>query len=390
MLIIILSLLCGLTALSIDMNLPAYSSLQNFFHADESHVQLTLSIFLIGYSIGQMICGPLSDHYGRRPVLLWGLVIFTLTGLACAVSQSLHWLIGFRLVQGAAASVGAVLSRAIIRDLYKKEQIAAALSQLTQVVMIAPMLAPIIGGVILEHLGWRAIFFTLAALGVIAWLATFYKIPESLKTKDEKSGEILHVLHIFVKVFTNKITFSYIAANCFIYSAMFCYVSMSPFIYMDVYGVSKSLFGFYMAVPVLFLIVGATTNGFLLKKFKSEKLLQVGIYLVIIAGFTLCALVLLKVPSVLAVMLPMCLYMFALGITSPNLTAAAIAPYPQHAGIASSLIGGFQTFSAAIASSVATYYYSHSAVSLALAVGILSVGSAVLSFSVHHRRMVAL
>lgn len=381
MLLFILSLLCGLTALSIDMNLPAYGSLQQAFHTDESHVQLTLSLFLIGYSVGQLICGPMSDHFGRRPVLLWGLVLFTVSGFLCGISQSLYVLISFRFVQGAAASVGAVLSRAIIRDIYNKEQIASALSRLTQVVMIAPMLAPILGTIVLNVWGWRAIFYTLTALGMISWLAAYTKLPETLKQRDHNSGNLRHVFKSFVQIIKHPVTFRYMVANCLVYSAMFCYVSMSPFIYMEVYKIPRTYYGLLMAVPVLFLVFGATANKFLLKRHVTETLLQWGINLTVFSGLVMCALVLMQIPHIAVVILPMCMYMFALGIVSPNLTAVAISPYPNHAGVASSLIGGLQTFVAAIASAIATYFYTQNAASFAIAVGVLTLASAILSYT---------
>src|SRR5215217_4653400 len=176
---LLLASLTGLTALSIDMSLPAMPQLQETFGAGVSAVQLTLSIFLTGFALGQIVCGPLSDRWGRRPVLLAGLALFTLAGLVCAGSTSLAMLVAARFVQGAGASVGPVVARAIVRDRFDSRKAAAVLSQMTQVMIVAPLLAPTLGGYMLVHLGWPAIFVVLGASGALMSLICWRFLPET-------------------------------------------------------------------------------------------------------------------------------------------------------------------------------------------------------------------
>src|SRR5215218_3282825 len=179
LLTLLLAALTGLTSLSIDMSLPAMPQLQETFRAGVSAVQLTLSIFLTGFALGQVVCGPLSDRWGRRPVLLAGLSLFTLAGLVCAASSSLPMLVAARFVQGAGASVGPVVARAIVRDRFDSRRAAAVLSQMTQVMIVAPLLAPTLGGYLLVRTGWPAIFVVLGASGALLSFICWRFLPET-------------------------------------------------------------------------------------------------------------------------------------------------------------------------------------------------------------------
>src|SRR5215203_4545352 len=184
---LLLATLTGLTALSIDMSLPAMPQLQETFAAGVSAVQLTLSIFLAGFALGQVFCGPLSDRWGRRPVLLAGLALFTLAGLVCAGSTSLTMLIAARFVQVMGASVGPVVARAIVRDRFDSRRAASVLSQMTQVMIVAPLLAPTLGGYLLVRTGWPAIFVVLGASGALLSFVCWRFLPET--ARPEKAEE---------------------------------------------------------------------------------------------------------------------------------------------------------------------------------------------------------
>jgi DHA1 family bicyclomycin/chloramphenicol resistance-like MFS transporter len=178
--VVLLAALTGLTALSIDMSLPAMPQMQRAFQAGTASVQLTLSLFLLGFAIGQLVCGPLSDRVGRRPVLLGGMALFTLAGLLCAVSTSLPMLVAFRCLQGMGASVGPVVARAMVRDCFDSRRGAAVLSQITQVMIIAPLVAPTLGGYLLVLLGWPAIFLALGGSGALLGLVSWRSLPETI------------------------------------------------------------------------------------------------------------------------------------------------------------------------------------------------------------------
>jgi DHA1 family bicyclomycin/chloramphenicol resistance-like MFS transporter len=369
---VILAALSALTSLSIDMSLGAMPQLQKVFHADVSAVQLTLSLFLLGYAVGQVVSGPLSDRWGRKPVLLVGISVFIVAGLVAACSTSLPMLIAVRLVQGLGASVGPILARAIIRDLFESHEAAGVLSQMTQVLIIAPLIAPSIGGYLMGWFGWSSIFFLLAASGAVLFYMCWRYLPETMLEAHSEAGDLRHILVGFRTVFSHRESLRHILTVAFSYSAMFAFVSGVPFIYMDVFHVPEHKFGIYFAVTALALMMGVTANRALLKHHAPLTLLRYGVLLLFGAGCLLAVVSWLQFGGLAGVIVPMMIYLFALGIVQPNATAAAMAPHGRLAGIASSIIGGLQTGGGAVAGYFVAAFFNQSALSLGVTVAVLS------------------
>src|SRR5215208_5691706 len=271
---LLLASLTGLTALSIDMSLPAMPQLQETFGAGVSAVQLTLSVFLAGFALGQVFCGPLSDRWGRRPVLLAGLALFTLAGLACAGSTSLTMLVAARFVQGAGASVGPVVARAIVRDRFDSRRAAAVLSQMTQVMIVAPLLAPTVGGYLLVHTGWPAIFVVLGASGALLSFVCWRFLPETARPK-QVDVEVKRPTAVagLREVLKDRASLRHALTTCFAYAGMFAYVGSSPFVLMDGFGVGEESFGYYFDLTATALLVSATVNRALLRRHKPSLLI---------------------------------------------------------------------------------------------------------------------
>ncbi|MET0650652.1 MAG: multidrug effflux MFS transporter, partial [Pyrinomonadaceae bacterium] len=361
----------GLTALSIDMSLPAMPQLQETFGASVSSVQLTLSIFLAGFALGQVFCGPLSDRWGRRPVLLAGLALFTLAGLVCAGSTSLTMLLAARFVQGAGASVGPVVARAIVRDRFDSRRGASVLSQMTQVMIVAPLLAPTLGGYLLVHMGWPAIFVVLGASGALMSVICWRYLPETVRPlqvadveapKTKTRGSLREVLK-------HRESLRHALTTCFAYAGMFAYVGSSPFVLMDGFGVAEEDFGYYFAMTATALLISATVNRSLLKRNTSSLLiLRRGVLVVFGAGVSLALAAWLGVGGLAGVLVPMMAYMFGQGLLMPNATAAAMAPHGESAGLISSLMGALQTAGGALAGYLVGAFYDHTPISLAVTV----------------------
>jgi DHA1 family bicyclomycin/chloramphenicol resistance-like MFS transporter len=371
---LLLAALTGLTALSIDMSLPAMPQLQQSFGAGVASVQLTLSIFLVGFALGQVVCGPLSDRWGRRPVLLAGLTLFTLAGLVCAASVSLPMLVTARLAQGLGASVGPVVARAIVRDRYDSRRSAAVLSQMTQVMIIAPLLAPTLGGYLLSALGWPAIFLTLGGSGALMLFLCWRYMPETAVLKRPEAEEAPTGTAAGLReVIAHRPSLRHALTTCFTYSGMFAYVGASPFILMDVFGVSKENFGYFFALTAAALLVAATVNRSLLKRrTPSLLILRRGVVIIFAAGLTLGLAVWFGVGGLAGVLLPMMAYMFGQGLVMPNATAAAMAPHGQSAGVISSLMGGLQTAGGALAGYLVGAFYDQTPLSLAVTVSVFA------------------
>ena len=375
-----LAALTGLTALSIDMSLPAMPQLQRSFGAGVGAVQLTLSLFLVGFAAGQLVCGVVADRIGRRPVLLGGLALFALAGLACAASPSLPVLIGLRLVQGVGASVGPILARAIVRDCYAPREASGVLSQITQVMIAAPIVAPSVGGLLLLAFGWPAIFLVLGAAGALLWLVAWRRLPETLPAA-VRGAERVPLLRSYAAVLTHRDSLRHGLTICFSYAGMFAYISGSPFVLIEALGVPRSLFGALFALPALALMVGATLNRRLVTRMEPALLLRRGVLLVTGAGLVLLALAGTGTGGVAGVMVPMMVYMLGMGLVQPNATAAALAPHGRMAGVTSSLIGSTQTAAGAVSGSIVGAFYDHTPRSLAVVVAIAGV----LTLLVHRR-----
>jgi DHA1 family bicyclomycin/chloramphenicol resistance-like MFS transporter len=367
---LLLAALTGLTALSIDMSLPAMPQLQETFGAGVSAVQLTLSVFLAGFALGQVFCGPLSDRWGRRPVLLAGLALFTLAGLACAVSPSLSMLIAARFVQGMGASVGPVVARAIVRDRFESSKAAAVLSQMTQVMIVAPLLAPTLGGYMLVHLGWPSIFAALGASGALVSLICWRFLPETARPeKVDDDSERSGARGGLRDVLKHRASLRHALTTCFAYAGMFAYVGSSPFVLMDGFGVAEENFGYFFALTATALLVSATLNRALLKRHTPSLLiLRRGVFVVFAAGASLAVAAALGVGGLAGVLVPMMAYMFGQGLLMPNATAAAMAPHGESAGVISSLMGALQTAGGALAGYLVGAFYDHTPLSLAVTV----------------------
>lgn len=385
---LLLASLTALTALSIDMNLPAMPQFARIFGTDVATAQLTLSLFLIGFGAGQLVCGPLADRYGRRPVLLSGLALYAVAGFLCASSTSLGMLVGLRALQGFGASVGPILARAIVRDRFEGKEAVGVLSQITQVMIIAPMVAPSLGGILLGTTGWRSIFLLLATFGTVMLAIVARSLPETIPYRHTDPGYLGHIGRSFKSALSHRDTRLNLLNICLASAGMFAYISGSPFVVMDVFGVSQGLFGILFALPALSLLVGATVNRRLLATKSSEEILWIGARIVAVAGALIALLSLLNVGGVAAVIVPMMVYLFGVGLLMPNATSAAMAPHPHVAGLTSSLIGSLQTLAGALSGFVVGATFDHTSRPLALTVGILAALSLVCA--VRARQMAAL
>jgi DHA1 family bicyclomycin/chloramphenicol resistance-like MFS transporter len=363
----LLAALAGMTALSIDINVPAMKKLEEVFHADAAQVQPTLYAFLAGYAIGQLVCGPISDRKGRRPVLLVGLFIFTLAGFACTFSQTLSQLIFFRLVQGLSASVGLTLARAMVRDKYNREEAAGVLSQITQMMILAPVVAPILGAALLV-IGWRAVFLALGVIGAILWALCALRLPETLAHTPGPDDPKQNVLQNFWTVLRHRGSFSFILAVGFSYCGLFGYIGGSHIVFMGLFHLDEMRFSEVFAATAFCLMIGATVNRRLLPRHGAFKLLRVGALVLVAAGAALMLAAWLH-PSIPTIMVPCMAYLFGLGMVAPNATALAMAPHGRLAGVVASLAGFLQSAGGAVAMQCAARFFDgHTPKSLAAVV----------------------
>lgn len=372
--IVLLGSLTALTALSIDMSLPALPFLTKSLQIPADRAQLTLSLFLLGFAIGQLVVGPASDRFGRRPVLLWGLLAFTLAGAGCARSQGIEALILCRFLQGMTACVGPVLGRAVVRDHFSAERAAALLSSLTVVLAVAPLVAPMIGGQLLDHFTWHAIFWALSLAGLALFGLAAAFLGESLSPENRQIHGPAEIAGSFALFLRNRESVAHALIICFVFGAQFAYISGSPFVVIEVFGVPPHHYGLFFGATAICLIVGASANGRLLREHTPARLLRTGLFLLASAGGALSLIALLG-GGMIATLIPLMLFFFALGIVTPNATAAALQPMGRRAGVASALLGVFQMAGGAVAGWTVSAFYDHSARPMSFAVGALSVAA---------------
>src|SRR6187402_728739 len=261
LLLILLALLSSFTPLSIDMYLPALPVIAVDLGGTVGDIQLTLSAFMIAFGFGQIFYGPAGDRFGRRPVILTGLATYIAASIGCAFAAAAGQLVVLRLLQGLAACGGVVLARTMVRDLAEKDQAARAMSLMHACSSIAPMLAPLIGGQVLWFFGWRAIFWVLAGIGVLAWTATWLRLPETLRPEYRQPLHLGSVLKRYSELVRHRAFMGYALTGGFQFAALFSFLSGSPFVFIERYGLSPQLYGLIFGAQVVFLTLGSLTNA---------------------------------------------------------------------------------------------------------------------------------
>ena len=254
------ALLAALTAvgpLSTDMYLPSLPDIAHEFHASTPQVQLTLSAFLIGFAVGQIVYGPVSDRYGRKPVLLAAVGLFCAASLACTLSTSIEMLIAARAAQALGGSGAVVLTRAIVRDLYSGVRAGRELSLIGSVMALAPVLAPIGGGALQTVFGWQAIFVVLVAAGAIAMTITWTLLPETL-AKPTMNGAPVSMLRSYRIVLSSRVYLAYLGLGSFSYAGLFAWLSGASFVLQNLYGLTPFVFGCVFAIASFGYLAGTT------------------------------------------------------------------------------------------------------------------------------------
>jgi DHA1 family bicyclomycin/chloramphenicol resistance-like MFS transporter len=340
-----LSLLIAMAAIgpiSIDIFLPSLPDMTRVFATDVSHVQMTMSIFIGGFAIAQLVLGPLSDRYGRRKVMLAGIALYFFASLAALTAGSIEALILARLVQSFGACVGPVLSRAIVRDAFPKDKAAQTLALMAAVFTIAPALAPIFGGWLHTLFDWRANFVVMVIFGAALFVGVWVKLAETNQNLDRHALKVGRMLNTYALLLTHRSFLGHTLLVSFFFSAMFSFISVGSFVLIDVLGVRADHFGFCFATVVCGMLAGNLITAKLGHRFSGNKIIIAGTFVALLAGTALVSLSLAHVATVAAVIVPMIGVFLATGLALPNGIAAAIAPHGRIAGSASALLGFIQ------------------------------------------------
>ncbi|WP_413503635.1 multidrug effflux MFS transporter [Serratia grimesii] len=335
---LVLGLLASLGPLCIDLYLPALPEMAGELNTSTSTAQLSLTAGLLGLGVGQLIFGPYSDKLGRMRPLLLSLALLLVASLWCALAPNIDQLLIARLLQGLAGAGGAVISRAIARDLYSGHELTRFFALLMLVNGLAPIIAPVLGGAMLQFMDWRGIFGVLAAIAVLLFTLASLKLHESLPAERRSKGGILAMLQSLGGLLTQRQFMGLCLTQGFVMAGMFAYIGASPFVLQQIYGLSPQMFSLCFAVNGVGLIISAQVASRLSMHFGERKVLKGGLTLAAVSSLLLLLAAALHAPLGL-LMVPLFFSVAVIGIVGPTASSLAMQSQGDKAGSASALIG---------------------------------------------------
>jgi DHA1 family bicyclomycin/chloramphenicol resistance-like MFS transporter len=340
--ILILGGLWTLGSFATDLFLPAMPKAAEALGASDSAVALSVTTFLIGLGLGQLIAGPVSDGRGRRPTLLAGLLVFIATALVCIVAPSVEVLIAMRLIQGMAAAFGLAIPNAMVTDYARGREAARLFSWIVIIGGVAPLLASLTGAQMLRLLGWRGPFVALTAISVVAFVCVALWLPESLPRKDRLSGGLRSALHTMATLTRDGSFMGYTFTGAFVYMAFFAYLGGSSFVLQHVYGVSPTTYSVLFAVNALGMLAAGQANHRLLARYSPRGLLTAGLIAIAAAGVAVLLSALTGAFGLWGLAVPFFVVVSSMGVILPDLTALTLSLHPEVAGTAAAYFGGLR------------------------------------------------
>lgn len=374
--ILILSGLMAFTSLSTDIYLPAMPTMAEDLHGN---VELTITGFLIGFTIAQLIWGPISDHMGRRKPLFIGMVLFIIGSAGCALSTSITQIVFWRVFQALGACTGPMLARAMIRDLFARTRAAQMLSTLVLVMAIAPIAGPLIGGQIIRLSTWHSIFWLLVVIGALMFISLNW-LPETLPEDKRVKASLAGAFRNYRSLLTNGRFMRYTLSLTFYYVGAYAFITGSPFVYISYYHVDPQHYGWLFALNIIGVMAMSVVNRRLVQRHALEQLLKYATLLAALAAVVLALLVKLESGGVVAIIITVFLFFSMNGIIAATSTAAALDAVPNIAGSASALIGALQYGSGIISSLLLAAFSDGTTWTMAWIIALFTLLSAVLAF----------
>ena len=356
----VLALLTALGPLSTDMYLPSLPAIAAVFKTDTASTQLTLSFFLVGFAVGQIFYGPMSDRFGRKPVLLGGFALFLAATFLCSFAPSIEALTGLRFLQALGASGPIVLARAVVRDLYEGPRAAKEMSRMGTVMGLVPAVAPIAGGFSEAWFGWRMSFLITFSMGLILCIVVVVGLPETNKRLQKQPISALSILQGYRALLHHRGYRTYVALSALTYGGLFAFISGSSFVLQQVYGLGAVPYGLAFGSVVLGYIGGTLIAQRIVGSRGIERTIRTGVICLALGGAAMLGLVLIGTGSMLEIVGPMALYTCGVGLVMPQSMAGAMGPFSDRAGAASSFLGLVQmAFAAVIGAGVGWGLQSH-------------------------------
>ena len=386
--IIILGALAALGPFSIDMYLPGFDAIAKDLNTSVPKVSLSLSGFFIGISFGQLLYGPLLDKFGRKKPLYFGLLLYIIASVGCMLVTNINQLIVLRFVQALGSCAAAVASMAMVRDLFPVKESPKVFASLLLVIAVSPMLAPTAGGYLMTAFGWQSVFIFLALMAVAMFLAAKFFIPESYKPDPSYSLAPAAMTKKFAGVIVTPQFYTYAAITSLSFSGLFAYVASSPMVFMNLYGTSKTIYGWIFAILSVAFIGSSQFNRLLLRRYSSKKIITVAL---IAQGMVSALFLLSAINGLLGLYTTIVfigLFLACLGLINPNAAALSLAPFSKDAGSASALMGALQMGLGALASFAVSFFPETSTLPMPLIMTI-AVGVALLILLLGRKNVIA-
>ncbi len=382
---VLLALLGMVGPFSIDTYLPAFGAIARSLDATPIEMQQTLSAYLFGFAFMTLFHGSLSDSFGRRPVVLWGLAVFTIASAGCAMAQSIGQLIFFRALQGLSAGAGIVVSRAVIRDIYPPAQAQQVMSQVTIFFGVAPAIAPMVGGWLSAHLNWHSIFWFLTAVGVFLWIANWRLLPESLPPATRQPLHMGNLMRGYWELGTSPRFILLALASGVPFNGMFLYVLSAPAFLGEHLHLAPTEFYWFFLLNILGIMGGAWASGRLAGRIAPKRQIRHGFVIMLAMGLLNLGANLLFPAHVAWAMLPIALFSFGWALMVPVVTLLVLDLYPHRRGMASSLQAFVGSTANGLVAGVVAPLVMHSTRLLALASLLMMCVGLVSWIYLHHR-----
>jgi DHA1 family bicyclomycin/chloramphenicol resistance-like MFS transporter len=339
---VILGALTAMGPLAIDMYLPALPTIARELETSAASVQVSLAVYFVGIAVGQAFYGPLSDRWGRKPALYFGLMLFVASSVGCALAADVRTLIALRFLQALGGCAPLVVPRAVVRDYFDQRGSVRMLSVLILVMGLAPILAPLIGGQLLVNFGWRSVFWVLAAYGAIWLVIVTIFLAESLPLARRQQQRIAEVIALYGGLMRDRAYMGYVLAGGLIFSGLLAYIAGSPFVFIDLFGVPPEQYGLFFGTNAIGIISASQINRWLANRYEARRIVSVVLPVAMTAGVVLLVDAYTGFGGFAGILVPLFFFIACHGFVMPNTTALAMAPHGRVAGSASALLGTLQ------------------------------------------------
>jgi DHA1 family 2-module integral membrane pump EmrD-like MFS transporter len=362
-LVLLVSFVCPFAA---NMYLPALPALSQHFKVTDDIIELTVTFFILGFGISQLIYGPLSDRFGRRNILLLGILIALIGSVGCALAQSANALILWRFILGCGIGASASITRSILRDAFSGAEFTKAVAQNSLIFSVVPVISPLLGGYVEKWFGWEATFVFIAFFIAITGAATAWLLIETNYQRNVMSIQFRYMLHNYYSLLVNKAFIKHALCAGLTAAGITAYMMVSPFLFEDVLHLSPVQSGWFIALVISGLFIGRALNTLLLSRLAIKHIMRIGLACLFVAGISLLVPGLFNVINLPVIIIPVTIFVIGTGFIVPNAFALSLEPFAQNAGVASALYGSLILLIAFIVTSVVAIVPSHNQILLAV------------------------